>query len=806
MKLKKMLAFVSALCMMCAVVPLTENSFPEKTVLSASAYEDVTEGMLTFRKYDNYAEVSKCNNFATKVEIPAEVSGLPVTSIGYAAFQNCSSLKSVAIPDSVTSIDFNAFSNCSALTSVTIPDSVTSIKGSVFYNCSMLTSVNIPDSVTEISSGLFYNCSSLTSIAIHDKITSIGNSAFEKCSALTSIAIPDSVTSIGDSAFSECSALSTVTIPDSVTSIGDNAFSSCSKLASVTLSNNVTRVNAFSHCSSLESIIIPASVTEIGNVSFSYCASLTSITILNPTCTIFSNPYSLSADSGKDASLITIYAEEDSTAQAYAEQYGYHFSILSDTSEPVVAEPVVIEPQPATESAPASEAQLDLSPEAVYQALIAFKETYPEGTSWTNANSYAWHGGIFDIGFGCAGFAFMLSDAAFGTLKAREYQDVNEIRIGDILRINNDTHSVIVLAVTDDVVTIAEGNYNSSIHWGRTFTLSQLSEVMDYALTRYPEEETPAETETVEPEPTETTETTEVNDDIAYMKEHQITLDFNNDSVLNAQDASLLLVYAAEKGAGNVKNLEAFFQNHDLNEKNTLSARAVTQNILEMAEEEEEDDPFYPIIDLPENPDLSPEGVYQAMIAFKEKYPEGTTWTNDYVYDWNGGIYDGGAGCAGFAFMLSDAAFGTLKAREYQDVNEIRIGDILRINNDSHSVIVLDVTDDVVTVAEGNYAASVHWGRTFTLSKLSEVMDFAYTRYPDEENPEETETTEPEPTETTETNDDIAYMKEYQITLDFNDDGVLNAQDASLLLVYAAEKGAGNVKNLEEFFQKHNMN
>ena len=44
---------------------------------------------------------------------------------------------------------------------------------------------------------------------------------------------------------------------------------------------------------------------------------------------------------------------------------------------------------------------------------------------------------------------------------------------------------------------------------------------------------------------------------------------------------------------------------------------------------------------------LTEDAVYQKMIALKEEYPEGTPWTNDNYYAWNGGIYSGGYGCAG---------------------------------------------------------------------------------------------------------------------------------------------------------------
>ncbi len=124
--------------------------------------------------------------------------------------------------------------------------------------------------------------------------------------------------------------------------------------------------------------------------------------------------------------------------------------------------------------------------------------------------------------------------------------------------------------------------------------------------------------------------------------------------------------------------------------------------------------------------------AYKAMIKMKSKYPEGKKWTNDNVYHWKGGVYSWGAGCMGFAFALSDAAFGSLKARmvPLTEYDGLQVGDILRINNDTHSVILLKVDEDEVTIAEGNYNSSVHWGRTLSRQEVEEITDYVLTRYP----------------------------------------------------------------------------
>lgn len=114
-------------------------------------------------------KVSYClENASGSLDIPGTYNGLPVTSIGVRAFDDCTNLNSITIPHSVTSIGDAAFEDCTNLNSITIPDGLISIEFSTFKNCSSLTSISIPDSVTSIGSNAFSGCSSLNSGFVPD--------------------------------------------------------------------------------------------------------------------------------------------------------------------------------------------------------------------------------------------------------------------------------------------------------------------------------------------------------------------------------------------------------------------------------------------------------------------------------------------------------------------------------------------------------------------------------------------------------------------------------------------------------------
>ena len=252
----------------------------------------------------------------TTVDIPESVDlngdTYSVTGIGDEAFQDCSDLVSVTIPNSVQSIGESAFSDCKNIAEITIPNSVTAIEPYTFMGCTSLASVVIPNSVMSIGDGAFSNCKALTSFNFPNALTSIGQSAFAYCEGLTGdLVLPNSLTFVGYVAFWYCNGITSIFIPASVTTIERNdgqTFSStnlesinvdegntvydsregCNAIietASNTLirgckntiiPNTVTSIGfcAFINSLELKEIAIPSSVTSIGSRAFRGCPSL----------------------------------------------------------------------------------------------------------------------------------------------------------------------------------------------------------------------------------------------------------------------------------------------------------------------------------------------------------------------------------------------------------------------------------------------------------------------------------------------------------------------------------------------------
>lgn len=122
--------------------------------------------------------------------------------------------------------------------------------------------------------------------------------------------------------------------------------------------------------------------------------------------------------------------------------------------------------------------------------LMRLKKTYPEGKSWGDDKAYYWKA-TNTYGLGCYAYIAQISDKVFGkSAKVTRHRTFSKIKVGDHIRVgtkifNQGYHSVIVLSKKGNTITVTEGNFNSSVHWGRKITLSELSREGFYVETRY---------------------------------------------------------------------------------------------------------------------------------------------------------------------------------------------------------------------------------------------------------------------------------------------------------------------------------
>ena len=185
---------------------------------TAQAAESKTYNGFMYEEKESEITITGYVGDKTEVVIPGEINGKKVTTIGDRAFNDCTSLTSVTIPEGVTSIGDDAFELCVNLTSISLPKSLTSI-GSWGFSATGLTSITIPENVRSIGCDAFFSCSKLKKVVLPEGITRISSRTFAMCSNLTDITIPDSVTSIDEGAFCGCDKLDSIVIPDSVIEI-----------------------------------------------------------------------------------------------------------------------------------------------------------------------------------------------------------------------------------------------------------------------------------------------------------------------------------------------------------------------------------------------------------------------------------------------------------------------------------------------------------------------------------------------------------------------------------------------------------
>lgn len=291
--------------------------------------------------FRNNTVIETFDEFEKFTEVKSTVNGIYTASdIGYAGpFSNCTSLKSISLPNGLENIGDGSFSLCTQL-DTTIPQSVTRIGAKAFYKTSlsgeiylpMLTTIsgmhvfsyskiekiNLP-SILDSIDRLATNVKELTDVVSLGSIEKIkdgnystqisGNyeGAFARCNNLLNVHLPDSLEYIGAGSFAECTALEQINIPDSVKVIKISSFYNCTSLVIEDLSlpnletlelnafygvsikkiSNLGKISAlptgnantqsFGKKDVLEEVVLPDTLTSIADYAFHEYTTITSI-------------------------------------------------------------------------------------------------------------------------------------------------------------------------------------------------------------------------------------------------------------------------------------------------------------------------------------------------------------------------------------------------------------------------------------------------------------------------------------------------------------------------------------------------
>ena len=158
------------------------------TLLPAAAFAaPAPESDFEYGASNGRAIIRKYKGAGGTVEIPATLGGYPVTGMKMQAFIECTSLKSVSMPESMTWIGDSAFAGCTGLEQVEFSPNLTTIGPNSFYSCNGLTSVVVPDKVTSIESLAFFGCLKLESITIPASVTTLDSTFVFGCTNLKKI-------------------------------------------------------------------------------------------------------------------------------------------------------------------------------------------------------------------------------------------------------------------------------------------------------------------------------------------------------------------------------------------------------------------------------------------------------------------------------------------------------------------------------------------------------------------------------------------------------------------------------------------
>ncbi len=250
MKLKKMT------CIICAAAML--STFAAAPIGQASAYtidvqastnqetpddaphneETFTSGGYEYVTAESGVKIIKYTGSDKNIDVPSEIDGKKVTTIGRECFADNNNVESITIPEGVTSIEDQAFKGCTSLKNISLPDSLVHFESEVFQDCTAIEEVTLPDNIDpeQMGIGTFRGCSSLKKVTRPQYTASIYE--YYGCSSLEYAPLDENAIVIPHCVFEGCTSLKEAAIPKETEKIFQSAFKDCVNLEKVVFEGN----------------------------------------------------------------------------------------------------------------------------------------------------------------------------------------------------------------------------------------------------------------------------------------------------------------------------------------------------------------------------------------------------------------------------------------------------------------------------------------------------------------------------------------------------------------------------------------
>lgn len=249
--MKKILSFLLALM-------LSISSLSLLVVADWIESEDVTIGDFRLSIYrDGTVSITEYYGYDSDLIIPEKLGEYTVTKISGGAFDGCTFINNISIPDTIMEIGAGAFCDTG------------------YYN----NDDNWENDALYIGKHLVSAKEDISELVIKDGTNFVAEGLMEYNHNLTAVVFPSSIKFIGASAFTHCSNIKTIVISGKVENIKKQTFSNCTNLKSVVLNEGLKKIDGYSFvdCDDLRSIYLPSSIEFVDEDAFYGCTKFTDV-------------------------------------------------------------------------------------------------------------------------------------------------------------------------------------------------------------------------------------------------------------------------------------------------------------------------------------------------------------------------------------------------------------------------------------------------------------------------------------------------------------------------------------------------